>query len=313
MPEHANLGLGVVICMVFAGIKGMEPQAATWIEILLAVAVLILMPLARELHQDSEDLPVSADAESTAAFLLILALLSIGPEWVSIALTCPWLSLRVWDAGHALYAGFQETARSPAYVCRLSARIFPAIGAAWLVAYRAGWMPFGFDALIVLLTAAHFHHAGFTLPLMAGLCGKSLPGKMSRWSCLLILVGVPLVAVGITCTHFQVLPWVEPLSVCVLVAGALGVAVLQMQMAFQKGQHVGERLLFGLSGVSLFIAMMLALGFGLRYFLPSGALSMPAMWAVHGSLNTFGFGLCGILAWRSVLKNPVKSGLSAQR
>ncbi|MEN3940098.1 YndJ family transporter [Prosthecobacter sp. SYSU 5D2] len=302
MPEYANLGLGVVICVIFASIKGLEPQAATWIEILLAVAVLILMPMARELQEDSEDLPVSADTEFTAAFLLILALLGIGPAWVSLALTCPWLCLRVWDAGHAVYAGFQETARTPAYLCRLSARIFPAIGAAWLVAYRAGWMPFGFDALIVLLTAAHFHHAGFTLPLMAGLCGKSLPGKMSRGSCLFILAGVPLVALGITCTHFQTLPWVEPLSVCVLVVGALGVALLQMKMAFQKGLHDGAKMLFGLSGVSLFIAMMLALGFGLRYFLPSGALSMRAMWAVHGSLNTFGFGLGGLLAWRCLHK-----------
>ena len=27
---------------------------------------------------------------------------------------------------------------------------------------------------------------------------------------------------------------------------------------------------------------------------------MPQMWMIHGSLNVFGFGLCGILGWRSV-------------
>jgi hypothetical protein len=302
LPSGLRLGVGIVMCLGFVYVKGLEPQAATWIEILLMVAVLVLMPLAQELGQSGYPQTSSNNSEIIAAMMLVQSLLMPPAEGLTILIACPWLFLRLVDAWYALLEGWRLPCRDPASLCLLAARIFPAIGAAWLVAHRAGWMPFGFDALIVLLTAAHFHHAGFTLPLMAGLCGKSLPGKMSRWSCLLILVGVPLVAIGITCTHFLVLPWVEPLSVCVLVAGALGVALLQMQMAFQKGLHGRERLLFGLSGVSLFIAMMLALGFGLRYFLPSGALSMPAMWAVHGSLNTFGFGLCGIVAWRCLRK-----------
>jgi uncharacterized protein YhhL (DUF1145 family) len=45
--------------------------------------------------------------------------------------------------------------------------------------------------------------------------------------------------------------------------------------------------------------MLLALGFGLRYLVPSLALPMPQMWAIHGSLNAFVFGLFGLLAWRA--------------
>ena len=40
----------------------------------------------------------------------------------------------------------------------------------------------------MLLTAAHFHHAGFTLPLMAGLNAKAQPGCWTRFSCVAILV-----------------------------------------------------------------------------------------------------------------------------
>jgi hypothetical protein len=62
------------------------------------------------------------------------------------------------------------------------------------------------------------------------------------------------------------------------------------------------RLGFVVSGVSLLAAMLWALGFGLRYVFPNLALTMPQMWAIHGTLNAFGFGLCGILAWRGATR-----------
>jgi hypothetical protein len=57
------------------------------------------------------------------------------------------------------------------------------------------------------------------------------------------------------------------------------------------------RAAFVISGVSLLSAM----GFGLRHVVPDWALTMPQMWMIHGSLNAFGFGLCGILAWRGAI------------
>ena len=154
----------------------------------------------------------------------------------------------------------------------------------------------------MLLTAAHFHHAGFTLPLMAGLNARANPGCWTRFSCVAILLGVPLVAVGITCTHFGMLRFVEPFGVAVLVLGALGVAVSQMRRGLERQHTILTRIGFVISGASLFAAMLLALGFGLRYVIPNFALTMPQMLAIHGTLNAFGFGLCGILAWRGAVK-----------
>jgi len=115
---------------------------------------------------------------------------------------------------------------------------------------------------------------------------------------------VPLVAAGITCTHFGVLRFVEPFGVTVLVLGALGVAVSQLLrgIEFRSGLSAWTRAGFVISGGSLFVAMLLALTFGLRYVFPQWALTMPQMWMIHGTLNAFGFGLCGLLAWRSKVK-----------
>ncbi len=294
--EAASLliNLGILLGLAFPPLNLQQPSWVVWL-LLWSPGVLMLL---------GERLAARPPATATPAWaypislLFLWAALILPPGMVAGVLAGCWLIFQSGIAAVVVFGWMQRPVFSGWALCLDGARVFPAIGAAWLVANRLNYMPFGFDALIVLLTAAHFHHAGFTLPLMAGLCGKALPGALSWWSCRLILAGVPLVAAGITSTHFKVLPWLEPVAVCVLVAGALGVALLQIRMAFQKGLPGGCRALFLVSGISLFSSMLLALSFGLRSVLPEWALPMPAMWAVHGTLNTFGFGLCGVLAWR---------------
>lgn len=286
------------------------------IHALLLFSPMVLMPMGRCLFGATLSAP-RGWLEFSAAFLLGLsllfepvdprALLQPDPQlrrWVpaSFFLALPWLVLRAWAAGQVLRCWCDERFTSPGRCCIALAQIFPAVGAAWLVAHRAQWTPWGFDPLIVLLTAAHFHHAGYTLPLLAGLNAQATPGRVTTLSCVAILAGVPWVAVGITGTHFGVLPLLEPLGVCVLVLGALGVAASQLRMSLHAGDRLRTwpRVAFFLSGVSLALAMFLALGFGLRHLFPLYALTMPQMWMIHGSLNTFGFGLCGLLAWRGM-------------
>jgi hypothetical protein len=84
-----------------------------------------------------------------------------------------------------------------------------------------------------------------------------------------------------------------------LVLGALGVAVSQIRRGMENQHSMLTRTGFVVSGVSLFAAMILAMGFGLRHVVPNWALTMPQMWMIHGTLNAFGFGLCGLLAWRA--------------
>ncbi|TDU71039.1 YndJ-like protein [Prosthecobacter fusiformis] len=291
---HPALQGALVWLVVMGGWWRPYPQDPVWILGLLFMSIMILMPGSHALQRRHPRFWHS-QAEVVCGFLQMTAFF-VAPGPLALLMSLPWFIYRAWWAVETLKE-LLHSSFDPAGWMIGAAGIFPAIGAAWLLANRLNWMPFGFDALIVLLTAAHFHHAGFTLPLMAGLCGKALPGMFSRSACLLILAGVPLVATGITCTHFHLLPWVEPVAVCVLVTGALGVAMLQMRMAFQPRHSVWIQAMFWISGASLLVAMLLALSFGLRSVLPQWTLPMPTMWAVHGSLNTFGFGLCGLLAW----------------
>jgi hypothetical protein len=295
---HPGRGLAawIVITLVWWQPHPDEPR---WIMPLLFFAALFLMPFSHALQRGAfPTMTRDTQVEVFCAFMLVLSFAQDEVLW-AVVLTLPWLVWRAWWA-----VGSVQTLRQAQWtagdLAAASAGVFPVIGALWLTLHQTNWPLFGFDPLIVMLTAAHFHHAGFTLPLMAGLNAKARPNGLTKFSCVAILLGVPLVAIGITCTHFGVLPFVEPFGVTALVLGAIGVAVLQIQRGLEKERKVLARLGFVVSGVSLLTAMLLALGFGLRYVIPNFALTMPQMWAIHGTLNVFGFGLCGILAWRSV-------------
>lgn len=299
--SHISI-IGSVLALVLMGINwGHNPWQPSWIVWMMLISVGLLMPLGESISPSLSTR--SRWLAERCSFPLLIVLwysLSQPPGLIAAILAGLWLFVRMYISGVVLQSWRTQRDFSYGRLCLDAASIFPAIGAAWLLANRLNWMPFGFDALIVLLTAAHFHHAGFTLPLIAGLCARTRADPFSKGACMLIVAGVPLVALGITCTHFKLLPWVEPVAVTVLVSGALGVAILQMRMALHSGQPGWNRCLFFISGLSLFIAMLLALSFGLRSILPQWALPMPTMWAIHGGLNTFGFGLCGILAWKTL-------------
>jgi hypothetical protein len=300
MNSRIHLLAGLVVWVLFAAAWRPAPQDPRWIVVLLLFSPLVLMPLAssglraRRLTQPLRLYEVPAAALLAPAFAF--------PADVSAAIAASaWLLLCTAQAHHAIQHWRLRTDRGPAALAAASARVFPAVGAVWLVADRLGWQPLGFDRLVVLLTAAHFHHAGFSLPLIAGLNGKEAHRAVAWIVCGLVLAGVPLVAAGITLTHLAGWRHLEPWAVAVLVAGALLTATLQLSRATEVRLPGPIRWGMALSGIALAAAMVLALSYGFRFLWPSLALPLPLMWAIHGSLNVFGFGLLGILSWRALL------------
>ena len=189
-------------------------QISLWVVALLMLSPLLLIRIGERFRLGSAGWSKMVAPHTIAATLLAISFMN-PPSMVSAAYAVPWFIIRLAVVFDVMLAWRQLPIKTPGQLCFDFAFIFPAIVAAWLVAQRANWTPWNFDPLIVLLTAAHFHHAGFTLPLMAGLNAKANPGCWTRFSCVAILAGVPLVAAGITCTHFGVLRFVEPFGVTV--------------------------------------------------------------------------------------------------
>ena len=169
------------------------------------------------------------------------------------------------------------------------------IGAVWLCLWRLGLRPLGFEDVIVMLTAIHFHYAGFILPHLAGWSGERRPSWLADATCLGVILGVPAVACGITATQLGFPPIIEAITACGLSLAGAATAVLQLTLAAQtSGSRVG-RVLLVMSSLALIATMALAALYGLRPFHQWAWLDIPWMRAWHGTGNTLGACLCGVL------------------
>jgi hypothetical protein len=168
---------------------------------------------------------------------------------------------------------------------------FPIIGAGWLVLDRLNIQPFGFSPLIVLLTAVHFHHAGFTLPLSAGYLGRVHPeDRVLRVAALTIVFAVPLVAIGITWS-----PILELVGAWLTAGAAMVIAVGLLLRT--RVVPIIPALLFAISGACLLAGMAFAGSYALSEYRGVPWPDIMAMVDLHGAINALGFGLLGAWAW----------------
>jgi hypothetical protein len=178
------------------------------------------------------------------------------------------------------------------------------VGGVWALFSQLHFHPLGFSGIIVLLTGVHFHYAGFALPRLTGLwlkesnaggVPKPIWAELATWG---VIMGVPLVAVGITTSQLSMPFWIEIVSVSLLAASAFLVSLGQIRWALKTTMGALPQALFVLGGVSLAFGMILATIYGWRYLFPQDWATIPAMYAVHGTLNSLGFCMPGFVAWK---------------
>jgi len=306
MTTPLKVRIGAAAWCAFAYFSVSSLHDGRWAEAMLLLAALVLMPMAWTLVRDFEDTGWAArlwrfdlQVHFPAALLLVFAfLLPPGPGALLCAL--PWAAV----LGIMAVDGFLRIRRhgfSPlGLLCRDVGLIYASVGGAWLLADRGGWSPLGFAPDIVLLTAVHFHYAGLVLPVVAGLALNRRPqSRIAQLATWLVLLGVPLVAAGITATQLGGPAWVELLAAWVLVLGGWGVAWEHLVLAVQERRvHRLARALWLVAGISLGLGMLLAGLYASRMFLPAmGWLGIPWMRALHGTLNAMGFSLLALLGW----------------
>jgi hypothetical protein len=245
---------------------------------------------------------------------LVLAMNLELPPQARFALGLPY---GLFALGAALHAGarlggrsellVEELAIDAALVCLLG-------GSVWLLTWLGDFSLLGFQGLWVLLTAIHFHFAGFGCLLLVGGLGRILGAHPTRapraWRVYPVialgLVGAfPLLAAGIA--GFRVL---EMLGVAVYVLLLPGVTGLLFLAAAEPGAR-GRWLLRG-AGLIVLGSTTLAGVWGL---VRPSVVTLPTMLRVHGTLNALGFvglGLAG-LRWRNPASRANPAGLVFSR
>ncbi len=123
------------------------------------------------------------------------------------------------------------------------------------------------------------------------MCGGCAPTTIDRVMLAAIILGVPLVGVGISLS-----PHVEIAAALVLAVGCVIVAARQIQAAIAVKSPTTLTLL-GVSSLALLSAMALAGVYAVGEFTGHAWLDIPTMIRTHGAANAFGFALCGLVGW----------------
>ena len=119
---------------------------------------------------------------------------------------------------------------------------------------------------------------------------------MAAWG---VIVGVPLVAAGIAASQAGWGPGIELLATWVLMLAGWGVAWMHFRLVVRDTTVNGAvRILWTIAACSLFTGMLLAGIYGSRSLgLAAPWLDIPWMRALHGTMNSLGFALFGLLGW----------------
>lgn len=271
---------------------------------LFVLSPLVLIPLMLSAILDENDAaPMTRAlciAQLPCAMLLSVAM-SMRPGAFALLASLPW-------AGWTALAAFEGVRRALVMVRRSGLRglydtelaiaaglAFPIVGSGWMLCDRLALEPLGFSPLIVLLTAAHFHHAGWTLPLTAGLLGRAFAanaGSIRTWrvTAIMIVIAVPLVALGITFS-----PLLE-LFAAWLTAGS-GIVVAIGLLLRSNTLSIIPAMLSALAGAALLAGMSFAASYAVGEYAGTPWPDITAMIRMHGAINALGFGLLGAWAW----------------
>ena len=253
-----------------------------------------------------------------AAALVVLSFLSFpGPAISGGLLILPWFIYSLSLAFFGLWRFLpRNSATGPgrfSEACMDGGFIFFPVGAVWLFASRVGFELLGFQEPFLILTAAHFHYAGFIAPIYGGLTGRLLKRRFSDvnsfrsrlcsrlYSLFVtgILLGTPLTAIGIAWS-----PFFEVLGATVLALSLVGVALLHISLNTFQGVIVFTLSLIG--GLALIAGMGLACLYALGEFTGAGWINIPTMIVTHAYLNSMVFSFFIILA--AVLGAPEETG-----
>jgi hypothetical protein len=154
----------------------------------------------------------------------------------------------------------------------------------------------GIQEPIGLLTAVHFHFAGFaTATIAAGTLQaiekNSREQKWLRKFCYLV-AGMPMVVAA----GFVISPVLKMAAATLFSVSVAGLAIF-LRACGRRAQDGAARILLQTAAGAIFAGMVLSAAYAVADFTGSEALTIPQMARTHGILNAVGFCLLGLLGW----------------
>ena len=281
------------------------------IELMFLFAPLVIVPLGMELGRvigGTGRLDEMARwVQPFGAAAALVALLLPPGRWAGL-LACGWMMVCLLMAGagvvdiiSATWSEAGESAGSTLVHSRLFvsllavARIDLVVGGSWLVASRLGMRPLGIQEPIGLLTAVHFHFAGFATAMIAAATLRFAAGlRGERWleRLLPFVVGMPyVVAIG-----FVISPALKMVAAILFSVSVAGLAVA-LRSCGRRAEPRAARVLLQVAAAAVFAGMVLSGVYAVADFMGSDVLTIPQMARTHGILNGVGFCMAGILGW----------------
>jgi YndJ-like protein len=280
------------------------------IELLFLFAPLVIVPLGMELGRvlggDGRLQELARRLQPAGAALAVVAMWLPPGRRAGLA-ALGWLLICGLVAGDGVLklvfalskdAGEGARATRVAHAKRVAmgmAGVDLAVGGAWLVASRLGMRPMGIQEPIGLLTAVHFHFAGFATA-MIGASMLHFAASRGKHPCLTVLLlmvaGLPfIVAAG-----FVISPVLKMAAAILFSASVAGLAIF-LRAYGSRVENATARILLQVAAGAVFAGMMLSGTYAVADYLGSDALTIPQMARTHGILNAVGFCLPGLLGW----------------
>jgi len=282
------------------------------IELLFLFAPLVIVPLGMELGRvfgGRGRLQELARRLQPAGGALAVVAMWLPPGRRAGLVALGWLLICALAAGagfvdllRALWAVAGGGARATRIVIGI-AQVDLAVGGTWLLASRLGMRPMGIQEPIGLLTAVHFHFAGFATAMIgaATLRFSERRGKHSWLTALVLMVaGLPFVVAA----GFVISPAVKMAAALLFSVSVAGLAI-SLRAFGRRAENATARILLQVAAGAIFAGMVLSGTYAVADYLGSNALTIPQMARTHGILNAVGFCLPGLLGWLVESSRPL--------
>jgi len=295
-----SAGVGGLLWMMLAIAAASGRLGLGIVELLFLIAPVAIVPLGLRLLDTGTLLDrIALWLQPIGALLVVAAFLTASGS-LAATMTLPWLAIALLLALGAARLLLRSSLTEPAQICEVAARLYLLVGAVWLFCSRAGASPLDYAEPIVLLTAVHFHYAGFVVPLYAGALGRSLKNSVGPQRVLFLLGAWGAIAApGLVAAGFVFSPLLRLIAVLLSAASLLLLSSLTLQLA-PAIRPATARVLLVISAGSAPIGMALAGLYAAGEFRETLILDISQMAWLHGPLNALGFSLCGLLGWLRV-------------